>query len=56
MTIATLKPMRLPALLAVASLLVGLLAAVPVRAHDPIFGVVPDACWFASVGAWCRKA
>jgi hypothetical protein len=42
MTISSLKPMRLPALLAVASLLVGLLAAVPARAHDPIFGVVPD--------------
>jgi len=42
MTISSLKPMRLPVLLAVASLLVGLLAAVPVRAHDPIFGVVPD--------------
>lgn len=36
------SPMRLSALLAVAALLTGLLAASPVGAHDPIFGVVPD--------------
>jgi hypothetical protein len=42
MTTDTLRPMRLPAVLAAASLLAGLLAAGPVRAHDPILGVVPD--------------
>jgi hypothetical protein len=36
-----LTPMRLPVLLAVASLLAGLILAAPARAHDPILGVDP---------------
>ncbi|HEX2883243.1 MAG TPA: hypothetical protein VHQ42_01595 [Candidatus Limnocylindria bacterium] len=36
-----LTPMRLPVLLAVASLLAGLLMAAPARAHDPVLGVDP---------------
>ena len=42
MTRTHTSPMRLPAVLAVAALLAGLLAAGPVEAHDPVFGVVPD--------------
>ena len=35
------RPMRLPVLLAAGALLAGLLAAGPVQAHDPVFGVDP---------------
>jgi hypothetical protein len=41
MTTTSLRPMRLPAVLAVATLLAGLLAAAPARAHDPVLGVDP---------------
>ena len=41
MSTFTLRPMRLPALLAVAALLAGFILVTPARAHDPIFGVDP---------------
>ncbi len=41
MSTFTLRPMRLPALLAVAALLAGFILVAPARAHDPIFGVDP---------------
>lgn len=41
MTSLTIRPMRPAILLAVATLLVALLAAVPARAHDPVLGVDP---------------
>ena len=37
----SIRPMRLPALLAVAALLAGFILAAPARAHDPTFGVDP---------------
>jgi hypothetical protein len=42
MTTYSPRRTRLPAGLAAASLIVGLIAAGPVAAHDPIIGVVPD--------------
>ena len=42
MSTLSLRPMRLPAVLAVAALLAGLLAAAPARAHAPDLGVDPD--------------
>ena len=41
MTSLTIRPMRPAILIAVASLLSGLLTAGPARAHDPVLGVDP---------------
>ena len=42
MSTLSLRPMRLPAVLAIGALLAGLLAAGPALAHDPVLGVDPD--------------
>ena len=41
MSTLSLRPLRLPALVAVAALLAGFVLATPARAHDPDFGVDP---------------
>jgi hypothetical protein len=41
MSTLSIRPMRLPVLLAVAALLAGFILAAPARAHDPVFGVDP---------------